>query len=123
MRRTRLSLFYPAGYLLSGGIGFFADPAIALKLFFSNGEYGTIFPRFAGVLTFGLGVLVVQIIRTRSEAMYPTVLWLRAVFCAAWIGLYALSGDPMFLVLLGMVGAGFVGTAVAMRLDRADTVR
>ncbi|HZS35552.1 MAG TPA: hypothetical protein VFF06_01935 [Polyangia bacterium] len=118
MRLTRLTLFYPATYLLSGGLAFAAAPSLALKLFFSNGSYGTVFPRFAGVLTFGLGVLVAQIIRHRAEALYSTVLWLRALFCAAWIALYVASGDPLFLILLGMVGFGFLLTASAFLRER-----
>ena len=59
-------------------------------------------------------MIVLQIIRHSAEALYPTVLWLRGAFCAAWIALWAYSGDPMFLMLLGMVGFGCLLTAWAM---------
>jgi hypothetical protein len=123
MERTRRTLFYPAAYLLSGGLLFAVAPALALKLFLSSGSYGDVMPRFAGVLTFGLGILVAQVIRHRAEALYPTVLWVRAVFCAAWIGLYLYSGDRLFLLLFGIVGFGFVLTALGLRRDRAAGTR
>ena len=49
-------------------------------------------------------------LRHRAEVLYPTVLWLRALFCAGWLGLWFYSHDPMFLVLLGLVGFDHIST-------------
>ena len=87
MNRTRLSLLYVAGYLLSGGAGLLFAPSLALKLMFSNGQYEEVLVRLAGVLTIGLGALVLQIIRLKIDALYFTTLGVRALFllCYGWL--------------------------------------
>ena len=47
MIRTRLSLFYLAGYLIPAGLLLLFAPTFALRLLLSNGEYGDVFPRMA----------------------------------------------------------------------------
>jgi hypothetical protein len=118
MRRTNLSLIYVATYLLAAGIFLLVAPRLALQLLLSTGDYGEILPRLAGLLLVGLGILVVQIIRHRVSALYTTTLAVRAVFCAGFVILYALSRDPLFLVLLLVVGLGVLGTSVSYVLDR-----
>lgn len=118
MRRTNLSLIYVATYLLGAGVFLLVAPRLALSLLLSNGDYGAILPRLTGLLLLGLGILVVQIIRHRVSALYATTLAVRVVFCAGFVVLYALSRDPLFLVLLLVVGVGVVGTSVSYVLDR-----
>ena len=118
MRRTNLSLIYVASYLLGSGIFLLIAPRLALELLLSNGDYGPILPRLAGLLLLGLGILVVQIIRHRVSALYLTTLGVRAVFCVGFVVLYALSGDPLFLVLLAVVGLGVLATSVSYVVDR-----
>lgn len=118
LNRTRLTLLYPAFYLLSGGLALLVNPSLGLKLMLSNGEYGDVLPRFAGALTLGLGLLVVQVIRKRVEALYLTLVAVRVFFVACYVALYFMSRDPFFLTLGGIVGFGFVLTGVFYALDR-----
>ena len=118
MRRTNLSLIYVAAYLLGAGIFLLLAPRLALHLLLSTGEYGEILPQLAGLLLIGLGILVVQIIRYRVVALYPTTPAVRLVFCFGFIALYTRSRDPLFLVLLGVVGLGVLATSVSYVLDR-----
>ena len=118
MRRTRLSLFYLAGYLIPTGLGLMFAPSLMLQLLFSNRRYDDIFPRFAGVLMVALGMLVVQSIRTRAEALYPATLAVRVVIWLWVLNLYFASGDPLFLVILGVVGFGMLLTGTCYVLER-----
>jgi hypothetical protein len=124
MRRTNLSLIYVAAYLLASGTFLVLAPGLALRLLLSTGDYGEIFPRLGGLLLLGLGILVVQIVRYRISALYATTLAVRGVFCASFVVLYAMSRDPLFLVLLGVVGIGVVTTSISYILDsRHDVTR
>ena len=118
MKRTNLSLYYLAGYLIPAGIALIAVPQTALKLLYSNTDYGTIIPRLVGVLILGLAIIVVQIIRHRIEILYPTTLIVRTVFLASFAWLYFLSGDPLFLSLLGIVGLGVLLTLLSFLRDK-----
>ncbi len=118
MKRTRLSLFYLAGYLLIAGIALMAAPGFALKLLLSNGEYGDVFPRLAGVLLLTIGIIIVQIIRFRVEILYTTTLLVRTLILLTLAGLYVYSRDPFFAVLIGVVGLGVLLTGTSYLLDR-----
>jgi thiol:disulfide interchange protein len=120
MRRTNLSLIYVAAYLLGAGIFLLLAPRLALQLLLSTGDYGEVLPRLVGLLLLGLGTFVVQIIRYRVAALYLTTLAVRAIFCVGFVGLYTLSRDPLFLILLVVVGAGVLATSVSYVLDRRD---
>jgi uncharacterized protein YjeT (DUF2065 family) len=93
-------------------------PRLALRLLLSTGDYGDIFPRLVGMLLLGLGVLVFQIIRYRVESLYPSTLGVRAGFCLGFVGLYLMSRDPLFLLLLAVVGIGVTWTAISFVRDR-----
>src|SRR5205085_5583126 len=93
-------------------------PTWATKLLLSNGSYGEVFPRMAGMLLIGLGLLVVQIIRHKLDVLYTTTLIIRLFFCACFIVFYAISQDPFFLVLLAIVGFGIALTGASYLLDR-----
>jgi cytochrome c biogenesis protein CcdA len=58
VERTRLSLFYLVGYMIPSGVMILVAPQFALKLLFSNGDYGNVFPRTAGMLLIGLGMMI-----------------------------------------------------------------
>jgi hypothetical protein len=118
MKKTRLSLYYLAGYLLVAGVALIFVPQFALKLLLSNGSYGDIFPRLTGILLLSLGILIVQFIRLRVEVMYSTTLIVRALILITLVGLYIISHDPFFLVLVGVVGLGFVLTGISYLQDR-----
>jgi hypothetical protein len=117
MRRTNLSLIYVATYLLAAGAFLVLSPRLALHLLLSNGDYGEVFPRLGGLLLLGLGILVAQIVRHRITALYLTTLAVRGVFCVGFLALYALSRDPLFLVLLGVVGLGVIATSISYLSD------
>ena len=123
MRRTNLSLIYVATYLLASGVFLLLAPQLALHLLFSTGDYGDILPRLAGLLLLGLGILVVQIVRYRLSALYTTALAVRVLFCLGFVVLYVMSRDPLFLVLIGVVGVGVVATSVSYVLDRREEHR
>ena len=118
MTRTRFSLFYLAGYLIPAGLLLLLAPTFSTRLLLSNGDYGNVFPRLAGMLLIGLGILVVQIIRLRLDQLYTTTLVIRLFFVVCLVVFYAMSGDPFFLVLVAIVGFGLIFTGISFYLDR-----
>jgi energy-converting hydrogenase Eha subunit G len=64
---------------------------------------------------------VLGIILTRSEAMYPVTLIVRTFFLAGFAAFYFQTRDPLFLVLLAIVGLGFVITLTSYLSDRKAT--
>ena len=113
----RIALIYLAGYLCGGGAALALVPHLALKLMFSNGDYGDVFPRFAGMMILALGLIVVQILRKEIYALYDTLIVVRVGLCTAWIVLFTLFRDPFFLTLLGLVGFGVLLSLVGGKLD------
>lgn len=122
MRRTNLSLYYLAGYLLPAGTLLLLAPDFATKLLLSNRTYDDAPFRLAGILLIGLGILVVQIIRYRLEVLYPTTILVRLLISATLIGLFVRTGDPFFIVVLAVVVFGIVLTASSYLLDRRRAV-
>jgi hypothetical protein len=118
MHRTRLSLFYLAGYLTFAGLALLLVPRFALQLLLSNGDYGEVFPRLAGMLLLGLAVLITQIIRHRIEVLYPTTLVVRIFFLVVLAYLFLSSSDPFFLVVFGIVLLGVVFTGYSYLSER-----
>lgn len=122
MHRTRLSLFYLAGYLLPTGALLVVAPDLVFKLLFSTGSYGDAIPRLAGGLILALGIIVVQIIRHRLDVLYPTTVAVRFVLLAILGWLYVRTGDPFFIAVFGVVGLGVLLTGgsllLAMRQPR-----
>ena len=118
MNRTRLSLYYLAGYLTFAGLALLLVPTFALKLLLSNGDYGEVFPRLAGMLLVGLAILVTQIIRHRVEVLYPTTLVVRLFFLVVFAYLYLSSSDPFFLVVFVIVAVGVILTGYSYLTER-----
>jgi hypothetical protein len=123
MTRTRLSLFYLAGYLTFAGLALLLAPTFALRLLLSNGSYGEVFPRLAGMLLLGLATLAVQIIRHRLEVLYPTTLAVRGFFLVTLGFLFVISGDPFFVVVFAIVALGVIFTGYSYLRDRSETAR
>jgi hypothetical protein len=119
--KTRISLFYLGSYLTVIGLGLLFAPRETLKSLQSNGDYGDVFPRVAGMLMSGLGLSIFGIIRARSSELYPATLFMRVYFIACIAAFYAMTGDPLFLVLAGIVGLGFVLTLSSYVLDRTGS--
>jgi uncharacterized protein YjeT (DUF2065 family) len=120
MRRTNLSLYYLAGYLIPAGTLLLLVPDFATKLLLSNRTYDDAPFRLAGILLIGLGILVTQIIRHRLEVLYPTTVVVRLLISATLIGLFAETRDPFFLVVLTVVVIGIVLTGTTYLLDRRE---
>jgi hypothetical protein len=120
VRRTHLSLYYLAGYLLVAGILLIVTGQFAMRLLLSNGEYGEALPRLLGVVLLALGILVTQIIRHRLDVLYTTTLAVRALILAVLVGLYVYARDPFFLVLIGIVGFGVILTGLSYLIDRRE---
>ncbi len=120
MSRTRLSLYYLAGYLIIGGLGFLFGPDLTLDLFMSNGSYDNVMIRFVGLLLLSLGIVISQIIRFNLFQLYPTTLLVRSIILIALVFFYFMTKDPLMLVLLGIVGLGFILTLTAYLLDRSE---
>jgi len=118
MKRTRLSLFYLAGYLLPTGLALAVQPQATMKLLQARGDYGDALPRFCGILLLALGILVAQIIRARAEALYPGTLLVRIVILTGLAWLYRQTRDPFFLVVTAVVALGFLLTLVSYLADR-----
>jgi hypothetical protein len=117
MERTRKSLYYLAGYLIVGGVALLLVPDQTLKFLLSNGDYGQVFPRLAGMCASGLGMSIAGIIRARAEAQYTGTLLVRTYFVACLVSFYWMTRDPLFLVVLGVVLAGMALTGSCYLLD------
>jgi len=118
--RTRLSLWYLASYLTLMGLGLLIVPDQTLKVLRSDAEYGNVFPRVAGMLMSGLGMSVLGIIRAGVPELYPATLLIRTYFLVCLAVFYWMTADPLFLVLILIVGIGFVLTLSAHLLDRRE---
>ncbi len=118
MRRTNLSLYYLAGYLIPAGLLLLFVPEFATKLLFSNRTYDYAPFHLVGVLLLVVGILVVQIIRHRLTQLYTTTLVARALISATLLWLYLTTGDPFFAVVLVIVLIGIALTGTSYYLDR-----
>jgi len=70
------------------------------------------------VLLLVIGILIIQIIRYRLEALYPTTLVARALISATLLWLFLTTGDPFFAVILIIVLIGVALTGASYLLDR-----
>ena len=120
MRRTNLSLYYLAGYLIPAGLLLLFVPEFATKLLLSDRTYDYAPFHLVGVLLLVIGILVVQIIRYRLEQLYSTTLLARALISATLLWLFLTTGDPFFAVVLAIVLIGVALTGASFYLDRRE---
>jgi hypothetical protein len=118
MKKTRLSLYYLAAYLTLGGVGFLFSPRLMLIVFLSNGDYNDLMLRIMGTFLLALAIVVIQIIRYQVEILYPVTLVVRTLILTAFTIFYIMYRDPMLLVLLAIVGLGFLMTLTSYIIDR-----
>jgi uncharacterized protein YjeT (DUF2065 family) len=123
VRRTHLSLYYLAGYLLPAGLLLLLAPTLATKLLLSNQTYEEPPLRLAGLLLVALGILIVQIIRHRVEALYTTTLVVRFVISLGLLSLLVSTGNPFFGVVLVIVLVGIALTGMSYLVDRRAASR
>ncbi len=117
MNLTRLSLYYLTTYLILIGMALVFFPTQTLRFMDSNGDYGDVFPRLAGMLMSGLGFNIAGVIRARAQALYPATLAVRGYFLLCLAGFYWANRDPFFLVLSGIVLLGVTFTLAAYVTD------
>jgi uncharacterized protein YjeT (DUF2065 family) len=122
MKRTNLSLYYLAGYLIPAGLLLLFVPEFATKLLLSNRTYDYAPFQLVGVLLLVIGILIVQIIRHRLEMLYSTTLVARALISATLLWLFLSTGDPFFGVILVIVLIGVAITGASYLLDRRDGI-
>ena len=120
LSRTRGSLYFPATYLVVAGVNFILFPTFTLRLLFSTGHYERIFIELCGLFLLGLAVLVIQTIRFRLAAIYPTLIGVRGFFCVGYVLLYGQTRDPFFLSLLAIVGSGLLASMICFAKDRSE---
>jgi len=120
VRRTNLSLYYLAGYLLPAGLLLLFVPEFATKLLLSNRVYDYAPFHLAGVLLLVIGILIIQIIRYRLVQLYATTLAARAMISATLLWLFLNTGDPFFGVVLIIVLIGVALTGFSFVLDRRE---
>jgi len=118
VRRTNLSLYYLAGYLVPAGLLLLFVPEFATKLLLSNRTYDYAPFHLVGVLLLVIGILIIQIIRHRLDQLYTTTLVARALISATLLWLFLTTGDPFFAVVLAIVLIGVALTATSYYLDR-----
>jgi hypothetical protein len=117
MNKTRLSLLYLGSYLVLIGLGLLFAPEGTLRLLQSNGRYGDVFPRVAGMLMSGLGFAVFGIIRAGVRELYPATIFIRIYFLICLAAFFRITSDRLFLVLIVIVGIGMVLTLSFYFLD------
>jgi uncharacterized protein YjeT (DUF2065 family) len=123
MNKTRLSLFYIAGYLFPTGLGLLFSPEFTLRLLLSNADYGDVIPRVVGMFLVGFGIIVVQLIRLLNETLYSTIIFVRLFFCICLVSFYFMNNDPLFLVMFGVVGLGLIITTTCYIKDKGKDIR
>jgi len=104
----RFTLIYVSTYLLLGGLGLLTAPTLALRLLLSNGTYGEIMPRVAGMLMVVLGGLLLQFVRARDYRYYHYTVLARSFIVVVLTALYVMAHDPLFLVLDAIVLIGLL---------------
>jgi uncharacterized protein YjeT (DUF2065 family) len=120
MRRTHLSLYYLAGYVLPAGILLLFVPTFATTLLLSNVTYDEAPLRLAGLVLIALGILILQIIRHSVEVLYTTTLGVRSVLSVGLLALFVTTGNPFFAVVLVVVLIGVALTGTSYLLDRRE---
>ena len=118
MKHTRLSLLYPATYLLFGGFVAMVFPSQLTHFFFSPFSYPEVAVRFVGVLSFVLGFIIALVVHRRLEALYLPILWLR-LFVGIWLLVFYFSErDIMFLVMFFVGFIGVIFSLISYILDK-----
>lgn len=117
MNRTRLSLFYLAGYLGLGGAGLLLAPQSSLNLLGATRTYDPVFVRFSGMFAVALSAVVITFIQQRLETLYKNTIFIRVFFMVCLIWFYRQTEDPLFLVIITVVALGVLFTTASLALD------
>jgi hypothetical protein len=121
IRLKRIAFIYLISYLSVAAVGFGLFPALTLKLFLSNGDYGVIMPRMLGAMMGVLAFLLFMIYRNGDWKKYsPFTMMARTPLVLFIFYLYYLCRDPMFLIINAIVLIGLVTTGVGTVLQRRE---
>lgn len=120
--RTRLCLWYVVTYLSVTGLALLIAPAATLRVMHSVADYGTVMPRWVGMMSLALAALVSQVASRQLRVLYPLGFFMPAGMMVGFAGLYRESGDPLFLAILAVVGVGVALTGVSLLVDRTAKV-
>jgi uncharacterized protein YjeT (DUF2065 family) len=115
--RVRLCIWYVAGYLVLSGLALLVSPRVALAAMLSNTDYGSVMPRWVGMLSVAMGTLVGQIVRLRIAALYPLSFFMPAAMLTGFVDLYLQSDNPLFLAVSAVVGIGVLATGTSMLFE------
>ncbi len=107
----RITMIYLSTYLLLGGVGLLLAPDIALRLLLSNGEYGDVMPRMAGMFMIVVAGFTGQFVKRSDYTYYGYTVLARSFIVIVFTALYWKTRDPLFLVLDGIVLLGLVPSA------------
>jgi hypothetical protein len=122
LRRTRVSLFYLASYLLPLSMGLLISPTGTFQLLGSAAEHADTAWRVFGGLLFVLAIVVVRLIRKRKSASYINTVIGRLVFVGLFSYLVGKTGNRAYLVILVVLGIGELWTLIALALDLRDCI-
>lgn len=120
-RSSRWSLIYVVFYLSSTGLALMLAPLFSLKLLGATGVYEPIFVRSVGVFMVALSMLVAQVVRHKVEVLIPSTIFVRVFFMASFFWLWKLSDDPLFIVIMCVVGLGLILTSALYLRERINS--
>lgn len=108
MALKKLTWIYLASYLCLGGAGFALAPDLTLKLFLSDGDYGNIMPRMAGMFMVALGGLIAVMTCNNDFRYYSYSVFARTMMVAAIVWLYTITNDTLFPVIITVILIGLI---------------
>ena len=120
LARTRLSLYYLAGYTLPVGLALMFVPHLTMQLLLSNHVYDDLGLRLGGVFLFSLGLIVAGMIIREVSRAYVITLFVRAFIITALLTLFAQYRDPALLATSTVVTIGWILTFLGWRKDTAE---
>ena len=118
MQKTRKSLWFLTSFLLASGASFLLLPQLTATLFLSNTVYPDLMLRVIGMFLFAFGIVMLQIVRHRIEVLYLTTVIVRAFIAASLLWFFAITLNPMYLVLVTFVIVGTVITGYNYMTER-----
>jgi hypothetical protein len=118
--RTRLSLYYLAGYTLPVGLALMLVPRLTMQLLLSNHVYDDLGLRIGGVFLFSLGLIVAGMIIREVSRAYVITLFVRAFIITALLTLFIQYRDPALLATSTVVTIGWILTFLGWRKDTAE---
>lgn len=108
MDLRKITLSYLVAYLAVAAVGFGLFPQQFMDLFQSNGDYGSVMPRLVGMMMGALAFLIFTILRNEDWKYYVVSIYVRSGIVAFLFYVWAISDDPMFLIINVIVLVGLL---------------